>query len=233
MGVVIKVNFENVKPLSDMCREEYKLIRTNVVLCGKKIKAIVITSTASGEGKTTVSFELAKSMAEAGKKCIYIDADLRKSADHGRYSIDREVRGLTHYLSCIYEMEDIIYRSNFMNLSVIFAGPNAPHPAELLGNDRFKLLMEKLKESYDYIIVDSPPLGSVVDSVVIASSCDGAILVVEAGSYHYRVVKAVKEQLEKAGCSILGAILNKAEIYSREYGKDYIMKRGKHYKVIQ
>lgn len=233
MGVVIKVNFENVKPLSELCREEYKSIRTNVVLCGKKMKAIVVTSTLSGEGKTTVSFELSKSMAEAGKKCIYIDADLRKSTDHSRYLIDREVRGLTHYLSSMYEMDDVIYRSNFMNLSVIFAGPNAPNPVELLGNDRFKFLMEELKKRYDYIIVDTPPLGSVVDSAVIASTCDGAIMVIEAGNYQPRMVKAVKEQLEKAGCSVLGAVLNKAEVYDREYSKDYILKRYKNDKVLQ
>ncbi|MBH1942218.1 CpsD/CapB family tyrosine-protein kinase [Mobilitalea sibirica] len=230
MGVPIRVNFENIKPIDYEANEAYKAIRTNIAFCGKQIKAIVITSSLQGEGKTEVSFRLAISMAEDGKRVVFVDADLRKSVFAGRYHIDRAVRGLTHYLSGIYSKEDVIYLSNIKNLSVIFAGPVAPNPSELLQNNFFLKLMEHLKQAYDYIIIDSPPLGSVIDSAVIAKNCDGAIMVIEANCGSPKLVLRIKNQLTKTGCLILGAILNKANngrpIYYRyrKYEKRYLLK---------
>ena len=96
-------------------------------------------------------------------------------------------------------------------MDVILAGAVAPNPSELLGGVVFETLIETVKPEYDYLIIDSPPLGSVIDSALIAQKSNGAILVIEAGTTSYKLAQKVKEQLEKSGCRILGAILNKVE----------------------
>ncbi|MDF2543543.1 MAG: tyrosine protein kinase [Herbinix sp.] len=224
-----KVTIENLKELDYKSNEAYKTLRTNVAFCGKKIKVIDITSCAPGEGKSVVSFHLAMSLAEAGKKVVFIDADLRKSVLLGRYHLDQEVKGLTHYLTGIIHKEEVIYETNIKNLSMIFAGPVPPNPAELLGNKYSTTLIDELRDEYDYVIIDTPPLGSVIDSAIIAAKSDGAILVVEANSHSYRMIASVKTQLEKAGCKILGAVLNKVDMDSKSYYSHYSGKLYKKY----
>lgn len=227
LSIAIKVNFEEIKPLNARSNEAYKMIRTNVAFCGRNIKTIVVTSTACEEGKTMIAFNLAKSFTEAGKKVVFVDADLRKSTFLGRYPIDRAVRGLTHYLSGIYGMEDIIYRSNIHNLSIVFAGPKAPNPPELLGNQKASALIGDLREQFDYVIIDTPPLGNVIDSALIAAKCDGAIVVIETERCRQKEILEVEKQLKKAGCRILGAVLNKVDTGDRSYYGRYL---GHYYK---
>ena len=221
MGIVLKVNFENIQEMDYKSNEAYKTLRTNITFCGKNIKKIIITSTVSGEGKSVVAFNLAKSLAETGKKVIFIDADLRKSVLLRRFHIDRAVRGFSHYLTGLYKKEDVIYESNLNNLHMIFAGPVPPNPVELLENKYSLELMNNLKEEYDYVIFDTPPLGSVIDSAILAAKCDGAIVVIEANSNNYKRIVRVIEQLEKTGCKILGAVLNKVNVNSKEYYGNY------------
>jgi len=226
---MIKVNFEEIGKLDYKSNEAYKTLRTNVAFCGKDIKVIVITSTTPGEGKTFVSFNLALSLAEAGKKVILLDADLRKSVLAGRYHIDRAVRGFTHYLTGIYGKEEVIYQTNIENLFIIFAGPIPPNPSELLGNKYSSDLISQLREEYDYVIIDAPPLGSVIDGAIIASNCDGAILVIETNANNRKLILGVKEQLEKTGCKILGAVLNKATTTHENYYGKYMKKNNEKY----
>lgn len=226
---MIKVELKE-DALTTACSEAFKALRTNLLFCGEDKKAIIFTSCTPDEGKSTVVMHLAMALGEAGKRVLLIDADLRKSVLMGRYSISQTIRGLSHLLSGQAAMDEVICRTDSPGMDVIFAGPVAPNPAELLGEKAFKELLAYGRENYDYVLIDSSPLGSVIDSAIIAKECDGAIIVIETEVISYRFVLEIKEQLEKSNCPILGTILNKVDIranryYSHYYGKKY----GKYY----
>ena len=218
----MKVNFEKKETLDFKSNEAYKTLRTNISFSGDDIRVIALTSSVPNEGKSVVAFNLANSLAEDGKKVLYIDADIRKSVTVVRYGVDVETKGLAHYLSGQAKLEQVIYETNIDNLSVIFTGQTAPNPSELLGNDRFKKMLEQEREEFDYIIIDCPPLGSVIDAAIVAKECDGAIIVIETDNASYKIVQRVKKQLDQSGCRILGAVLNKVEMGGKGYyGKGY------------
>lgn len=209
-------------------REAFNSLRTNLQFCGIDNKVIMFTSCTPDEGKSTVTMELARSLNEDGKKVVLVDADLRKSVFVGRYRIhaDDAIYGLSHYLSGQREMEEVINHTNIENLDMIIAGPVAPNPTELLGRELFTGLLSELKERYDVVLIDCPPLGWVIDAAVVAPNCDGAILVVESNLISYRYLQDVKKQLEVTGVKILGAVLNKVKVegggyYNRYYSGHY------------
>ena len=206
------------KELDYRSNEAYKTLRTNLQFCGDDIKVLTLTSCTPNEGKSNVSFNLAASFAEAGKKVLLVDADLRKSVLAGRYKVGKVENGLSHYLSGQADLEDTICQTNIDNFDIIFAGSYCPNPAELLEHNRFSDLIGKMRDEYDYIIIDTPPLGSVIDSAIVAKISDGAILIIEANAISYRFAQKVKEQLERAGCRILGAVINKVQFDSKKYG---------------
>lgn len=202
--------------------EAYKTLRTNLEFSGSDNKAIVLTSSTPNEGKSTVSIGLALALVESGKRVLFVDADLRKSVLVGRHRVTEEVKGLSHYLSGQADLNDVICRTQEAGLFVIFAGVIPPNPSELLGQKRFAHLIENAKANYDYVIIDAPPLGSVIDAAVISKVCDASVLVVAAKSVSYKFVRTVKEQLEKTGCPILGVVLNKVDMkQNKYYGKYY------------
>ena len=206
--------------------EAYKTLRTNIEFSGEDNKAIVLTSSTPDEGKSTVSLGLAVALAEGGKKVLFIDADLRKSVLVGRHRVAQEVKGLSHFLSGQASLNDVICSTQEEGLHIIFAGIVPPNPSELLSQEKFARLIENAKKEYDYIIIDAPPLGSVIDAAVIAKVCDASVLVIAANAISHKFVRTVKEQLEKTGCPILGVVLNKVDMKKNKYyGKDY----GKYY----
>ncbi|MGN0437092.1 MAG: CpsD/CapB family tyrosine-protein kinase [Lachnospiraceae bacterium] len=214
----MKVTFEKKKELDFKTNEAYKTLRTNIRFSGDDVKVIALTSSVPNEGKSAVSFNLAKSLAEDEKKVLFIDADIRKSVTVVRYGVDIETKGLSHYLTGQSKLEEVIYETNVENFSIIFTGQSAPNPSELLGNQRFKDLIRYARENFDYVVIDCPPLGSVIDAAIIAQECDGAIIVIETDNASYKIVQRVKKQLEQSGCKILGAVLNKVEMGGKGYG---------------
>ena len=213
-----QIRFENIKDLDFKTNEAYKRVRTNITFSGEDIRVVAVTSSIPNEGKSEVSFRLAQAFAEDGKKVLYIDADIRKSVTVARYGVDRETKGLSHYLSGqTKNLEDVIYETNIDNLSMIFTGAKAPNPAELLGRPKFAKMLETLKEQYDFIILDCPPLGSVIDAVLVAKNCDGTILVIESDNVSYKMVQNVKKQLDQSDCKILGVVLNKVQSGGKGY----------------
>lgn len=201
--------------------EAYKSLRTNIQFCGKEIKTICVTSCIPNEGKTVTAFRLAVSLAESGMKVLFIDADLRKSVILRRLKLDHNIHGLSQYLSGLSDLEDVINKTIFKNVSIIFSGPIPPNPSELLGNEIFHELIESQKEVYDYIIIDTPPLGVVVDSANVAKICDGTLIVVEANNVSYKAIRKVLKQLELGKCKVLGTVLNKVRMNSNKYYVDY------------
>ena len=191
--------------------EAYRTLRTNMQFCGNEVRVVALTSCFPNEGKTTVALEIGKSMAEAGKKVLVIDADLRKSVVVRKYTSEIGVLGLSQFLSQQASEEDVLYHTQHNNLDIIFAGQYPPNPVELLGGSAFKEFIEKSKETYDYIIIDTPPLGMVIDSAVVAGVCDSAIMVINSGKVRRKQALEVKEQLLRSGVRILGVVLNHAE----------------------
>ena len=137
--------------------------------------------------------------------------------------------GLSQYLSGQAGRNEIFYNTNFPNLDIIFAGPLAPNPSELLEQASFEALMEFERSFYDYVIVDTPPIGSLIDAAVVAKQCDGAILVIESGLVSRRVAEKAKDQLEKSGCRVLGAVLNKVDVRKDRYYSRYNSKYSYYY----
>ncbi|MCI9665219.1 MAG: CpsD/CapB family tyrosine-protein kinase [Lachnospiraceae bacterium] len=213
-------------------REAIKTLRTNIQFCGSNIRVVMLTSSLPDEGKSSISISLAESLAQIGNKTILIDADIRKSVMFTRFQRagHEEMYGLSQYLSGQKLLRDVIYETNVRDLSLIFAGPYSPNPTELLEENLFSIMFEVLRASYDYIIIDTPPMAEIIDGAIIAKHCDGAVMVIESGAISYHLEQKVKKQLETAGCRVLGAVLNKVDKEKfGKYGKyGYYGKYGKY-----
>lgn len=222
-----KVVLTDIRKKDYFYEEAIKTLRTNIQFTGKNVKTIMFTSCFPDEGKSDVTFQLCQEIGNMGKRVLLIDADIRKSAYVSRYRIKQKVNGLSQYLSGQLAKEFLIYQTNFLNVDIIFAGPMAPNPSELLEEEAFRELLEEVRACYDYIIIDTPPVGSVIDAAIIAKESDGAVLVIESERVSYKVAQKSMEQLEKTGCKILGAVLNKVNIEKNKYyGKyDYYYKK--------
>ncbi len=220
------IEIRKTDELSYQANEAYKSLRTNLMFSGEDVKAVVITSCTPNEGKTSVSINLACSLAEAGKRVLYIDADMRRSVVVGRYKMVNTAFGLSHYLSGQKKLEEVLNQTNLDGMNMIVAGIVPPNPSELLEGKRFADLIRAARSTYDYIIIDTPPVGSVIDSAIVARQCDGVALVVASGEISYKFAQKVKSQLEMAGSRLLGVILNKVNLsqgshYGRYYKKYY------------
>lgn len=223
---VKKVTFNTSTTNDYLTNEAYKTLRTNVFFCGKSIKTIVVTSSNENEGKSTIATELAKSFADADKKALLIDCDMRKSVMLKNNMRSKDIQGISEVLSGLADINDVLYKTQNENFDVIFSGHFPPNPVELIENGKFKDMLESLSGDYDYILIDSPPLGMVIDAAVIASCCDGAIIVVSNHKVSRKAVLNVRNQLEKSGCKILGVVLNETDkkiskYYRKYYGNKY------------
>ena len=200
--------------------EAIKTLRTNLQFCGTGIKVIMFTSSMPDEGKSDISFAMADAMAQIGKKTLLIDADIRKSVLSYRYYLKRKLNGLSQFLSGQKTLDEVLYHTDNELLDIIFAGPYSPNPAELLEEEIFGATIQKLKNEYDYIMIDTPPMGALIDGAIVARHCDGAVLVIESGAVSWRIEQKVVEQLKRSKCRILGAVLNKVDTSNdSHYGK--------------
>lgn len=198
--------------------EYYNSIRTNIQFSGPDLKVITLTSAQPGEGKSTTSVNLAISFARAGFRTLLIDADTRNSVMSGTFKSNERYQGLTSFLSGNAELSDVICDTSIDNLMIIPAGQVPPNPTSLIQNDNFKAMVETVRGLYDYVIIDTPPLGLVIDAAILAHHSDASLLVVKAGADKRRTVTKLKEQLEQSGSVFLGVILNKYDIHLDKYG---------------
>lgn len=203
--------------------EAMKVLRTNLMFCGTGVRAVGLSSYQESEGKSAIAFQLAASLTQTGKRVLLLDADIRMSCLERRLHIKGEVKGLSHYLSGLANASEILVETDIDGLYIMFAGKRVPNAAELLGNEGFVRLIPALKESFDYVIVDTAPLGRVIDCAVIAQQLDGIMLVVDSGNNSCKHERSVRRQLEKAGGKILGVVMNKVELKQKKgYYGDYI-----------
>lgn len=214
--------------------EAYRVLRSNIRFCAisSEIRTITVTSCNPGEGKTTTALNLSISMAKAGFRVLLVDADLRKPKMAGAFESKNDL-GLTDLISGNATFEEVTTGTYIDSFCYIGAGDRPPNPAELLGSARFAGLLGQMREMYDMVIIDTPPLGSVIDSAIIAAQTDGTLLVVKSKGVRLKNGKIVKEQLEKANANILGVVLNSVDkgfyksyySYYDYYGK--VPKKGK------
>ena len=216
---------EIIKPVmskvSFAVNEAINVLRGNVQLSGNNIRTVAITSSLAHEGKSSVAFRLAKSMASLEKRVLYLDGDIRNSTTQIRYGIMGDKVGLSEYLCGEVSKEKIIYHTDDQWLDMIFTGAKAPNPSALVSGPLFQDLMQFLKSIYDYVIVDTPPLNIVIDGLLIAKQCDGTVLVVESGITERAQAEKARRQMEYAGINILGAVVNKVRMNERRYGYGY------------
>ena len=203
--------------------EAMNRLRINIKFCGKNTRKILLTSCLPNEGKSTISAYLWKMLAEAGFPTVLVDVDLRKSVMKKRFQIEYEedMKGLNHYLSGMAEYEEVVYETNIQNGYIVPCTQLLENPSALLEDVRFQELLDKLAQNYRFVIIDTPPLGSVSDGALIASMCDGAVLVVCAGETPKAMIRQSLHEIEQSGCKLLGTVLNRAEVKSRAYGKYY------------
>lgn len=198
--------------------EYYNSIRINIQFSGRDLKVITLTSAQPGEGKSTTSVNLAISFAHAGFRTLLIDADTRNSVMSGTFKSNERYQGLTSFLSGNAELSDVICDTSIDNLMIIPAVQVSPNPTSLIQNDNFKAMIETVRGLYDYVIIDTPPLGLVIDAAILAHYSDASLVVAKAGADKRRTITKLKEQLEQSGSIFLGVILNKYDIHSDNYG---------------
>ena len=209
--------------------EALNRLRINIKFSGHSTKKIIVTSTVPNEGKSFISVYLWKMLAEAGFKTAFIDLDLRKATATNRYKVqtNEEVKGMDYYLSGIADYDDVVYGTNIENGYFIPCTNVLENPTVLLEDPKFKELLDKLSEEFRYVIIDSPPLDNVADGALIASMCDGAVMVVRSGYVSKKIIKQAIDQLDRVGCKLLGTVLNRVPKSKKKYGK--YGKYGKYY----
>jgi capsular exopolysaccharide synthesis family protein len=211
--------------------ESYKVVRSNLMFLGSTTKAILFTSCVECEGKSTVSWNVARSLAESGKRVVYIDADMRKSVMMQRFQVNSVVNGLSHYLSGKLSIKEVVYETNIKDLYLMPPGVFPTNPTELLGNFRMEALITALKKVFDYVIIDTPPVGAVIDAAVVAKRCDASLMVVSYDTTSRIEARKMIAQLKNANQNFLGVVLNKVRVnessyYYKRYGSYYGKKDG-------
>ncbi|MFD1884601.1 CpsD/CapB family tyrosine-protein kinase [Paenibacillus wenxiniae] len=191
--------------------ESYKGLRTNIDFSrlDARVKSVLVTSAALGEGKSTTVANLAIAYAETGRSVLIVDGDLRNPAMHRIFNLSND-KGLSHVLFNTADLEKNIQASRTMNLSVLTSGPVPPNPSEIVGSRQMEALMEEVKSQYDLVILDTPPILPFTDAQVATTLCDGVVLVIKSGGESRKDITKAITSLEFVGARILGAVLNQA-----------------------
>ena len=212
--------------------EAFRTIRTNVLFSSAEegSRTLVITSTGPGEGKTTVACNLAIGFAQAGQRVLLIDADMRRPKVHGVFKMKQQP-GLSNVMVGNAKASESVHKTAVPGLWVMSAGRLPPNPAELLGSQRFRDFVTSLKQHFDLILIDSPPVMAVADAVIAAHAATGVVFVVGAEMTSRHAARAALEHLEQGRAHFVGAILNRVDLernsyyysnyYRREYGQYY------------
>ena len=202
--------------------EAYRMLRTSLLLstAGKPPRTILLTSSQPGEGKTTTAINTAISMAQLGSSVLLIDADMRRPTIHKTFKMPH-VRGLSTYLAGNGDIDSFIAKLPMPNLSVLTAGPIPPNPAELISSDRMRDMLRTLSDRFDHIIIDSPPLITVTDPVILSTMVDGSMLVVQSGRSTKELIRRARQELAGVNARIFGVILNNVDIMRDGYDEFY------------
>ena len=223
--------------------ESYRSIRTRIIYSAaeKPPKSILMTSATTEEGKTITSANMAVTMAHAGSKVIMVDCDMRKPRLHHLLGLDRE-KGLSNVLVGEKRLDEVIVETQEENLHAIACGPIPPNPSELLGSKAMARVIQELGQTYDRIVLDSPPLIAVTDAIVLSKMVDGVVLILQANSTPKDLARNSANNLHAVNAHVLGVVLNKVDLqknayyyqnsyYNYLYGEGTEGEKGKGFKV--
>lgn len=216
------INLVTIKTPKSPVSEAYRILRTNIQFSSfdNKIKTIVVTSSGPSEGKTTTVCNLGISMAEAQYKTIIVDCDQRKPKVHRIFEISNE-KGLSDLLIDEVSIEDVLNKTSVDNLYVLPSGTRPPNPSELLASTKMHQFLDYLKENFDYIVLDAPPIIMVTDAQILSQYSDGCLLVIASGEADKEAAIKAKKLLENVNAKIIGVVLNKLERPGRGYYQYY------------
>ncbi len=218
----LELDYEATETINAIC--------SSISFSGRNLKRIAVTGYEANSGKTFISLHIAMEMAKRGKKVLLIDADLRKSVmlRHYKIVISGDYKGLAHYLSGQCDLNDAIYQTNIPNLSLMPVGEIVKNPIPLLTSEDMNEMMDTVSEQYDLVLVDTPPIGIVIDAAEIARYCNGALLVVHHNKSTRSELSRMQKLIEQTGTPILGVIINKVSMgrlsrhrYGYYYGDYY------------
>jgi len=221
LSVVPKIR----KDTSTAIKEAFQTLRTSILFASKarSLKLLLVTSSGPGEGKSSTIASLARTLASAGDRVVLMDADLRRPTVHGRFEVLRD-GGLTNYLmgreggsSWQRYLKDV---PGSDNLKIMTCGPIPPNPVELFGSARFKELLDELRQSFDWVLIDSPPVAALADSVVLASMTDMVVLVIRHNDNDREMIRRSVKQIREVNANLVGAVLNNVDLKRASY-KDY------------
>jgi len=198
--------------------EAFRNLRTNVHYTNidREIRVIQITSPVQGEGKSTITSNYAVTLAQSGKRVVVVDCDLRRPQLHKIFAL-KNTNGLSNVLVGDHAMETNLRETKVPNLYVLTSGPIPPNPSEMLDSKRMKELVQSLKDHFDTVIFDSPPILPVTDGLVLSQIADGTMVVVSLGKTEKEALRKTIDSLENIDANILGTVLNNASIKSGYY----------------
>ena len=204
--------------------EAYKALRTNIVmsLATQRSKVFAVSSANAGEGKSTTAANLAIVFSQAGKKVLLVDADMRKPVQHRAFKFKND-KGLSTLLGGIDSFKQVL-KSKTPNLDVITSGPIPPNPSEMLASENMKILLEELVKYYDYIVIDTPPINVVTDTLTLGPNIGGIALVTRSGMATYDEVGRAASSIELANGKLLGVIVTAIDEDTATYKKGYYKK---------
>lgn len=223
----MNINLSEADNLRTPIAEAFRSLRTNIQFSGidKQIKSLIITSSIPGEGKSTIAFNLAISIAQTEKNVLLVDTDLRKPTIHS-YIKAQDFSGVTNIIAQNVNYKEVLYsKSDLGNLDIIISGPVPPNPSEILGSEKMRNLIKELEQHYDIILFDSPPIGLFTDAAVLSTIVDGVIMVCAAGKTQREDIAKSIDSLKKVNANLLGFVFNKAKYkknpkYNVYYTKD-------------
>ena len=214
-------------PLKYAGVEAVNMLYTNIAFSGENVKKIMFTSCHASEGKSFLSMNIMRTIAKLGKSVVLVDADLRRSVVVQKYGIQfsagEQAVGLSHYLAGMAEEADVVYETNIPGAYMIPVGRKVSNSLSLLNSNRFQRLLDDLAAQFDYVIIDAPPVGLVIDAAQIAKFCDGTVMVVGYNTVRRQELNDAKDQILQTGCPILGAVMNMTE-YDSFLSKKYSYK---------
>ena len=221
-----QVSLRELDSLDYSGKEALNSIATNLTFVGRHMNKFILTSCVASEGKSSLCMQLMLNLAQRGNSVVMVDADLRASFLMSRLKFEQGgvIQGLVHYLAGYCELDQAIYQTDKEGAYIIPTGDTVANPLPLLDSPDFGQMMEQLSKNFDYVIVDAPPVGVVIDAAVIAKNCDGAVFVLEYGKRSKREVVDAVQQLEQSGCPVLGCVINMVTVKSlaeKSYYKKY------------
>ena len=227
-----KLEFVRFRGLDYACKEAINTLCTNLTFVGNEKRIIMLTSTQAHEGKSFISMNIMRTLAQLGKKVVLVDCDLRKSQIAGKYGVriqEGTGYGTVHYLAGMCDLNDVIYETSFPGAYMVPVGREVSNSLALLSTPRLKHLLQSLKERFDFVIVDAPPVGVIIDAAEISKFCDGVIFAVRYNMISRNELLEAKNQIVRAGCEVLGAVLNDVDLSALSSKKYYNKSYYTHY----